>query len=134
MGGVKEKHERGDGAGGALPTSAVLTAPPPRLAGVALAKNHEATAQVIHRLVVSAAGRFPDGAHATREVRFAVRTGCAYVWPVLGLDGDGPGDVMGADAYITLARLPYGLSAADEGTLRRKAIMAHQHLRDFWGA
>ena len=130
MGGVKEKQERGDGAGGALPTSAVLTAPPPRLAGVALAKNHEATAQVIHRLVVSAAGRFPDGAHAAREVRFATRTGRAYVWPVLGLDGD---DVMGADAYITLVKLPYELNAADEGTLGRKAIMAHQHLRDFWG-
>ena len=89
--------------------------------------------QVIHRLVVSAAGQFTDGAHATREVRFATRTGCAYVWPVQGPKGEG-NDHADGDAYITLARLPYELSEADEGTLKRKTIMAHQHLRDFWGA
>ena len=132
MGSVKEKQERGDGTGGAWPTSAVLTPPPPRLAGVALAKNHEATARTIHGLVAAAAGRPPTDGLGMRQVRFASRTGRAYVWPGPWSDGEGPSIDRDGHEYITLAALPHALGAADAGALSRHAVMAHQHLRKFW--
>ena len=134
MGRMKKK-QGWDGAGmagGVRPTSAVLTPPPPRLAGVALARNHEATARAIHGLVAVAAGRPPTDGPCMREVRFAPRTGRAYVWPGPWPDGEGPDIDRDGHEYITLTALPHALGAADAGALSRHAVMAHQQLRKFW--